>query len=134
MVRVREQFNSRDCEIYGMGEKGYIFSSKCKASVQVRIIERPLRTKSGAEYIVSQKEFALVVCNDFDKDVEFETLENVDSYNAALDFGLKSEDHDYVLYDITPERIELDGDWTFRISDRDGEKLCNLYKEAHGVF
>ena len=34
------------------------------------------------------------------------------------------------IRDITPIRIDLDGDWIFSISDKDGDRLCYLNNKA----
>lgn len=131
MVRVREQFTAEDCKICGMGNSYCVLTAEGKASVEVRMKEKTLRTKSGAEYIVSQKEYALVICQNLKSNADLETIEQVESFDAYFYFTMPNgEKEEHPIRDITPIRIDLDGDWIFSISDKDGDRLCYLNNKA----
>ena len=130
-TKIRRQFTVKDCVITGLCESGTVFTAKCKASVETRTQEKILRTKFGAEYIVAQMEYGLVIGKNPDTDVTFESIEGVESYRAVFTFHMPySEDKYYIIDNIIPVRIDLDGDWTFKISDEAGEELCNMHEAA----
>ena len=130
-TRIKNEFTIKKCTIEGIGEYGRIFSAECKASIESRSHEKTLRTKSGSEYVVAQKEYALIIGKNVKTDAVFDVFENVESYRATFSFpDSYKKDDDYVIEDIAPERIDLDGDWVFKISDEEVEKLFDLH-EAH---
>lgn len=130
-TRVRKEFTVRDCTIYGMCESDCIFTAKCKAKIETKTHEKALRTKAGVEYTVSQKEYGLVIGENIDTDATFESIDEIESYNALFVFRMKNGvSEEYRIENITPVRIDFDGNWVFKISEEDGKELCHLYEET----
>lgn len=122
-----KQFTAKQCTICGNSGNTCSFVVSCEASIEIRTVEKTLVTKTGETYVVSHKEYALVVCHSPETELSIEEIEKIDSFDAYFYF---SEDLKGKLLDILPEKIDLDGDWTFRISDKDGKALYNMHKLA----
>lgn len=133
-TKIRDQFTIEDCVVYGMGSNNYIFEAKCEAVVETRIHEKTLHTKSGTEYIAKLKEYALVICRKPETNLTFESIENVENFSATFTFGMPNgENKNYRIDDITPEEIDFDGDWTFKISNSEGYRLYMLHEKAMSI-
>ena len=129
-TRIKEKVPINDSTIFGLCDSGCVFTAKCTGSVNVTAREKTLKTKSGAEYTVLQKEYGLLIVKS-DTDVTFESFEKVEYYKALFFFhGPYGIEKEYQIENISPIRIDLDGDWSFSISTEDGEKLCRLHEET----
>ncbi len=131
-TRIRVPFTVKDCYIFGTNGSWNVFTAKGEAVIETRTKEKKLCTKSGAEYLVTREEYALVVCRDPETDATFESFENVESFNALFVFHIPNEnDQKCPINNIIPEQIDLSGEWVFKISDDDGEKLRRLNERAN---
>ncbi len=130
-TKIRNEIYVKDCNIYGMCESDCVFTAKCKAKIETKTHEKTLRTKDGVEYIVSRKEYGLVIGKYIDTDATFDSIDEVEYYNALFVFRMPNGvSKEYRIENIVPVHIDLAGDWIFKISDMDGQELCSLYDEA----
>ena len=132
-TKIRKQFTVENCVIQGLGESDCVFKVKCKAQVETRTQERTMRTAAGAEYTVLKRQYNLVICQDPQADVTFESFERVKQFNALFTFSDGIAEEEYPIDNITPYSIDLDGDWQFLILDSDGQKLRDLYENAKAL-
>ena len=122
-----DKFTVKSCTICGRSGNICSFTVQCEASIEVRTVEKTLSTKTGEQYVVSHKEYSFLLCHNPETELNIEDIEKVDSFDAYFYFGKYLKDE---IINIFPERIDLDSDWTFRISGSEGKKLFSLYNLA----
>ena len=88
---------------------------------------KKLSAKDRWEYAARHKEYSLLLCHNPETALNLSDIEKVDSFDAYFYFNRYMKDE---IINILPEVIDLDGDWTFRISGSDGKRLIGLYKLA----
>ena len=132
-TKIRKQFTVENCVIQGLGESDCVFKVKCKAQVETRTQEKTMRTAAGAEYTVLKKQYSLIVCQNPQADVTFDSFEKVKQFNALFTFSDGIDEEEYPIINITPYIINLDEDWQFLISDSDGLALRKMYENAKAL-
>ena len=132
-TKIRKQFTIENCVIQGLGESDCVFKVKCKAQVETRTQEKTMRTAAGVEYTVLKKQYSLIVCQNPQADVTFDSFEKVKQFNALFTFSDGIDEEEYAINNITPYIINLDEDWQFLISDSDGLALRKMYENAKAL-
>lgn len=132
-TKIRKQFTIENCIIQGLSESDCVFKVKCQAQVETRTQERTMCTAAGAEYTVLKKQYSLILCQDPNADVTFESFERVKQFRALFAFSDGIDEEEYVIDNITPYIIDLDEDWQFLISDSDGLALRDMHANAKAL-
>lgn len=128
--RILKEINLNDCVIGAktpQRETGFDIAS-CKAVVEVVERSRSATADSGP-YEIVDKIYSLIICKDmnFCVPVDYDFLKDVQRYFIKADIlQSNGETRSFCSDSIIPVRLELDGEWKFRVIERDAERLKEL--------
>lgn len=125
-TKVVKDIRTDDCEIsMRAGGKNYVIA-ECSAVVKVSEKEHTIGPE-GMKYQFVDREYSLLLCNDmrYFADITLKTLEEAIRYDVKFGIDVKGQKK-YVLFEnIRPVRIDLYGEWEFKLSEQDGALLLD---------
>ena len=124
---VKERFKIDSCEVFAVTKGNSSLICNCEAVVKVSEISRTFRTLHGTEYVAKKKVYSIIVCQKPEHNLTFEELEKIERFDIdAILIGRYEREH-FAIRDIAPKVIDLNGDWVFSLSEKEGRRLHELH-------